>query len=105
VKSGGQRCRQNRFEIETLKAHSRRAGDFTYAVAAEWWEGCGKTAAGNRAFRSDLYKTQLLRCHRRALKRVATALRRTSGKMGAICFSTYGACGRIWIFARRRDGE
>jgi hypothetical protein len=79
--------------------------DFTYALAAEWWEGCGKTGARNRAFPPDFYKTQVLTFHLCALKRLAKSLRRTSGKMVACYFSTYSACGRIWIFARRRDGK
>jgi hypothetical protein len=77
----------------------------TYALAAEWWEGNGKTAAGSQAFRADLYQAQALTCHLRALERLATALRRTSGKLVASCFATYTAWGRIWIFARRRDGK
>jgi hypothetical protein len=51
--AASQACVQNRIEIETLKAHVRRLRDFTYALAVEWLNGCGKTAAGKLAFRPD----------------------------------------------------
>jgi hypothetical protein len=44
-------------EVEALKMHARRSRDFTYALAAEWREGCGKTAAGNQSF--DLISIKL----------------------------------------------
>jgi hypothetical protein len=99
------RCRQNPIVAEALKTHAHRSRDFTYALAAEWWEGKGKSEAGNRAFRLDLYQAQILTRHARQLKRLATALRRTSGKLVASYFATYTAWGRIGIFARRRDGK
>jgi hypothetical protein len=43
-------CGQNRVKTEALKTHARRSCDLTYALAAEWREGCGKTAAGNQSF-------------------------------------------------------
>jgi hypothetical protein len=67
----------------------------TYALAAEWRERKGKTAAGNQAFRVDLHQAQVLTCHARALKRLAAALRRTKGKMAASQLAASSTCGRI----------
>jgi hypothetical protein len=60
---------------------ARRSRDLTYALAAEWWEGNGKTEAGNQAFRTNFDQAQVLTCHAHPLKRLAAALRRTKGKM------------------------
>jgi hypothetical protein len=45
--------------------------------------GNGETEAANQAFRPDLYQAQILTDHARPLKRLAAALRRTKGQMGA----------------------
>jgi hypothetical protein len=105
VKSGGQRRRQNRIEIEALKAHARRSRGFTCALAAEWRAGNGKTGASSRGFRPDLHETQTLTCDVHAVKPLATALRRTEGEMGASHAATYIAWDRILIFVRRHEGK
>jgi hypothetical protein len=83
-----QRCGQNRIAAEALKTHAGRLCDFTYALAAKWWEGKGKTEAGNQAFRPDLYQAQILTGHARQLKRLAAALGRTEGKMATSPLAT-----------------
>jgi hypothetical protein len=85
--------------------HAGRSHDLTYALAAEWRAGNGKTEAANQVFRSDIYKPQALRYRSRYLERLAAALRRTKGKLAASYLAASNACGRIWIFARRRDGK
>jgi hypothetical protein len=82
------RSRQNRVETEALKVHARRFRDFTYVLAAEWRTGKGKTAARNPGFQPDLHQTQTLTCRVRQLKRLAAALRRTTGKIAASPFAT-----------------
>jgi hypothetical protein len=79
--NGAPRRGQNPVATEALKTHSRRSRDLTYALAAEWWEGNGKTAAGCWAFRPDLYQAQILTHHVRPFERLAAALRRTRGKL------------------------
>jgi hypothetical protein len=68
--------------------HARRSCDLTYALAAEWRAGNGKIEARKQAFRPDLYQAQVLTDHARQLKRLAAALRRTEGQMGASPLAT-----------------
>jgi hypothetical protein len=63
--------------------HARRFREFTYALAAEWREGCGKTAAGKQDFRRELNQVQVVTDDLHELKRHAAALRRTRGKLAA----------------------
>jgi hypothetical protein len=71
------------FATEALKMHACRSRDLTYALAAEWRLGKGKTEAASQAFLPDLHQAQILTCDVRSLKPLAAALRRTTGEMGA----------------------
>jgi hypothetical protein len=75
-------------ETEALKVYALRFRDFTYELAAEWRTGKGRTKAESQAFWSDLQQAQTLTCRVRQLKRLATALRQTTGKMAASSFAT-----------------
>jgi hypothetical protein len=76
-----QSCPQNRIAIEELRKHDGQFSDFTYALAAEWRTGNGKTAAASQRFRPDLQRAQGLKDHVRPLKLLAAALRQTSGEV------------------------
>jgi hypothetical protein len=59
--------------------HSRRFRDFTYALAAEWREGCGKTAAGGQVF--ELISIKLKYLH--VILANLSVLRNRCGEPGA----------------------
>jgi hypothetical protein len=79
---------RNRFVAEALKVHARRFSDFTYAHAAERRSAGGKTAARNRVFNRSSSKLNYLHAVVMQLKRLAAALRRTTGKTAASSFAT-----------------
>jgi hypothetical protein len=68
-------------------------------------QNCGKQPGFSAEFpaSSNTYISSL--SHPRQFKRLAIPLRRTRGELEASQLAAWSACGRIWIFARRRDGR